>query len=85
MRSALFVDAMERQQLDALPILPTSRGPTPMKGDLTPGKSQAPPGERDDGLPQVTVPAGFFGNRCPSACRSSAALVGSENLALAYA
>jgi Asp-tRNA(Asn)/Glu-tRNA(Gln) amidotransferase A subunit family amidase len=64
---ALFVDAMEQQQLDALLYPANLARPNTHEGGLErygeePGTCQE---SAMTGLPQVTVPAGFLGNTYP--------------------
>lgn len=64
---ALFVDAMDRQQLDALLYPANLARPNTHEGGLErygeePGTCQE---SAMTGLPQVTVPGGFLGNRYP--------------------
>ena len=85
---ALFVDAMEKQQLDALLYPANLARPNTHEGGLErygeePGTCQE---SAMTGLPQVTVPAGFFGNRYPFGVSFLGRLWSDRRmLALAYA
>ncbi len=85
---ALFVDAMEQQQLDALLYPANLARPNTHEGGLErygeePGTCQE---SAMTGLPQVTVPAGFLGNRYPFGVSFLGRLWADRRLlALAYA
>jgi amidase len=85
---ALFVDAMDRQQLDALLYPANLARPNTHEGGLErygeePGTCQE---SAMTGLPQVTVPGGFFGNRYPFGVSFLGRLWSDRRvLALAYA
>jgi len=85
---ALFVDAMEQQQLDALLYPANLARPNTHEGGLErygeePGTCQE---SAMTGLPQVTVPAGFLGNTYPFGVSFLGRLWADRRmLALAYA
>jgi len=85
---ALFVDAMEQQRLDALLYPANLARPNTHEGGLErygeePGTCQE---SAMTGLPQVTVPAGFLGNRYPFGVSFLGRLWADRRmLALAYA
>ena len=85
---ALFVDAMEQRQLDALLYPANLARPNTHEGGLErygeePGTCQE---SAMTGLPQVTVPAGFLGNRYPFGVSFLGRLWADRRvLALAYA
>jgi aspartyl-tRNA(Asn)/glutamyl-tRNA(Gln) amidotransferase subunit A len=85
---ALFVDAMERQGLDALLYPANLARPNTHEGGLErygeePGTCQE---SAMTGLPQVTVPAGFLGGRYPFGVSLLGRLWADRRLlALAYA
>jgi amidase len=85
---ALFVDAMEQQRLDALLYPANLARPNTHEGGLErygeePGTCQE---SAMTGLPQVTVPAGFFGDRYPFGVSFLGRLWADRRmLALAYA
>ena len=85
---ALFVDAMEQQQLDALLYPANLARPNTHEGGLErygeePGTCQE---SAMTGLPQVTVPAGFLGNKYPFGVSFLGRLWADRRmLALAYA
>ncbi len=85
---ALFVDAMERQRLDVLLYPANLARPNTHEGGLErygeePGTCQE---SAMTGLPQVTVPAGFLGNRYPFGVSFLGRLWADRRvLALAYA
>jgi amidase len=85
---ALFVDAMEKQQLDALLYPANLARPNTHEGGLErygeePGTCQE---SAMTGLPQVTVPAGLLGNRYPFGVSFLGRLWSDRRiLALAYA
>ena len=85
---ALFVDAMEQQALDALLYPANLARPNTHEGGLErygeePGTCQE---SAMTGLPQVTVPAGFLGNRYPFGVSFLGRLWADRRvLALAYA
>ena len=85
---ALFVDAMDRQQLDALVYPANLARPNTHEGGLErygeePGTCQE---SAMTGLPQVTVPGGFLGNRYPFGVSFLGRLWADRRLlALAYA
>ena len=85
---ALFVDAMERQQLDVLLYPANLARPNTHEGGLErygeePGTCQE---SAMTGLPQVTVPAGFLGGRYPFGVSFLGRLWADRRvLALAYA
>ena len=85
---ALFVDAMERQRLDALLYPANLARPNTHEGGLErygeePGTCQE---SAMTGLPQVTVPAGWLGNRYPFGVSFLGRLWADRRvLALAYA
>ena len=85
---ALFVDAMDRQRLDALLYPANLARPNTHEGGLErygeePGTCQE---SAMTGLPQVTVPAGFLGNRYPFGVSFLGRLWADRRvLALAYA
>jgi amidase len=64
---ALFVDLMEREHLDALLYPANQARPSTHEGGLA--RYGGEPGTCEEsamtGLPQVTVPAGFFGDKYP--------------------
>jgi len=85
---ALFVDAMDQQRLDALLYPANLARPNTHEGGLErygeePGTCQE---SAMTGLPQVTVPAGFLGNRYPFGVSLLGRLWADRRvLALAYA